>query len=1059
MKSLTIFLLLFTVHSFGQTIKRAEYFFDTDPGKGSGTSLSVTQGSSINALHTVSIASLGNGPHTFSYRVLDSNGAWSHVATRTFFIITPVVFVNASSIKKAEYFFDHDPGSGSATPLSITTANSQDNNFVLNISSLTPGFHQLCARYQDNLGRWSMFAQRTFYIAPAVISSSSSTLKKAEYFFDSDPGTGHAITMPITAGSTENNLFTIDLSSLSPGFHQLMIRYQDNLGRWSLSTNRSFYIVSPASLVTTSAVKKAEYFFDHDPGTGHATPISITSSASQDNNFIIDISALPSGFHQLAVRYQDNLGRWSAFTNRTFYVLPGNIVSPTLQKIEYFIDSDPGINHGINFNFTPSASVNQLFTIDLGATPSGNHVLYVRTKDSSGYWSEPVVSAPFTIQSCTAPAAPPGIDGSRCDSGSVTLSANGATGSQQYRWYDDATINAISFTGPSFSTQSLNSSRDYYASIFDPSTGCESNRTKVTANVTIIPKPILSPSGALTLCQGNSVSIAAPAGYATYDWGSGPSTVQQITASTSASYTVKVSDGTCTSAVSDPLVLTIVPVPVKPIIQALGSTTICGSGSVTLTAPAGAQSYLWSTGETTSQIVTSLSGNYSVQISDANNCQSVPSPSVAVQVLATPTKPVVTVTGSTVLCNNSSVILSAPVGYTIYQWSNGAATPEVIVSTPGNYSVTAGNGTCTSPSSDPVTVTAGIPPSKPVVQITGSTSICGSGSVTLTAPIGFSRYLWSDNSSNQTLVANAAGNYSVQAFDSNNCQSSPSDQVVVKIVSVPTKPAITVIGATSLCINSSVILSAPQGFSNYQWSDGSITQQVVITTAGNYSVKVGNGPNCLSASSDAVTVSLTNLPCNSSGGNPVNTPPSITSSTIDIPAETKGTFDLKTLITKGSAGIDFSTLRIVSAPASGVKAIIDGSYNLILDYTGNSFSGKENIDIRICDSLNSCTERMLVIDVVASIVVFNAVSPHPDGLNDFFLLKYIDKIEETKKNRVTIVDRSGNEVFSISDYNNSDRVFDGHDNQGKELPSGTYYYRIDFVSGRPTLSGFLSLKR
>jgi len=29
----------------------------------------------------------------------------------------------------------------------------------------------------------------------------------------------------------------------------------------------------------------------------------------------------------------------------------------------------------------------------------------------------------------------------------------------------------------------------------------------------------------------------------------------------------------------------------------------------------------------------------------------------------------------------------------------------------------------------------------------------------------------------------------------------------------------------------------------------------------------------------------------------------------------------------------------------------------------------------------------------------------------------------------------------------------------REVNEGTYYYRIDFASGRPTLTGFISLKR
>jgi gliding motility-associated-like protein len=170
---------------------------------------------------------------------------------------------------------------------------------------------------------------------------------------------------------------------------------------------------------------------------------------------------------------------------------------------------------------------------------------------------------------------------------------------------------------------------------------------------------------------------------------------------------------------------------------------------------------------------------------------------------------------------------------------------------------------------------------------------------------------------------------------------------------------------------------------------------------------------------------------------------------------------LKRLIKRSDygAGVNFSTLRIAFPLTNGTNALITTSDSLWIDFKETNYVGLDSIGIQVCDSVGSCTERTLTVHVVAQIEVFNAVSPYPDGLNDFLNLKYIDKIDDTKKNKVTIVDRWGNEVFSVSDYNNSDRVFKGNDNTGKELPSGTYYYRIDFESGRQTLSGFLSLKR
>jgi gliding motility-associated-like protein len=1043
-------------------IKKAEYFFDSDPGTGKAMPLSISPGATQTNTFYLDISSLTSGFHQLSIRYQDNLGYWSLTANRTFYIVPAINTVNATAITKAEYFFDIDPGLGSATSVSIASGATQNNLFAIDISSLSAGFHQLGFRYKDNKGHWSLFANRTFYIVPPINVNPVTSIVKSEYFFDVDPGTGKGMPIAISASATENNNFALDISSLQPGFHQLAIRYQDNLGRWSMFTNRTFYIVPQANINLATSVIKAEYFFDTDPGPGKATTISIAASGSQNNNFALDISSLQPGFHQLGIRYQDNLKRWSTFSNRTFYIIQGKIITDNLQRVEYFIDTDPGVNKATPLSFTATPALNQVFTIDLGTTPPGNHMLYVRVKDTNGYWSEPVVSSPFTIASCTVPTAPIGTNGSRCDVGSVTLSASGAAGSQQYRWYADGTTNTISFTGTSYSTPSLNGNTDFYASVFDPSTGCESSRTKVSANVTIIPKPILNPSGSITLCQGNSFNISAPVGYASYTW-SNSATTPGITVSTSANYSVTVSDGTCTSPASDPLVLTVVPAPAKPIVLTPSSTTICGIGTVTLTAPASASQYLWSDGSFNQQLVANTSGNYSVKITDSNNCQSISSDPVAVQILPVPNQPIISVTGSTTLCNNSNVVLSAPSGFTSYQWSTGATTQQIIVSAAGNYSVVVSNGNCSSVASNPIAVTAGSPPSKPSVQVFGTTTICGNGSVTLTAPAGAASYLWSNGSTTQQLTVSAAGNYSVQIIDANNCESIASDQVVVQVVTVPPKPVITPLGQTALCNNSSVILSAPAGFANYQWSDGAVTQQIVATAAGNYSVEVGNGQNCLSAASDPVAVSLTNLPCNSGAPPPITNPnyvpPAFASVSFSIAVGNSASFNLKKLITPGSYNVQFSSLKIVHKPASDTTALIDSNYDLILDYEGITFVGKDSIDLAVCDTLGACTSRYFKIEVTASIEVFNAVSPFPDGINDFFNLKYIDKIDETKKNKVTIVDRWGSEVFSISDYNNADRVFNGNDNSGKELPTGTYYYRIDFESGRPTISGFLSLKR
>jgi gliding motility-associated-like protein len=152
-------------------------------------------------------------------------------------------------------------------------------------------------------------------------------------------------------------------------------------------------------------------------------------------------------------------------------------------------------------------------------------------------------------------------------------------------------------------------------------------------------------------------------------------------------------------------------------------------------------------------------------------------------------------------------------------------------------------------------------------------------------------------------------------------------------------------------------------------------------------------------------------------------------------------------------------LRIIEPPLSGAAASIDASGNLTINYAGISFSGQDRLTIEVCDSEGICVQQQLFIEVTGDILVMNGLSPNGDNANDFFQIKYIDALESTRQNRVTIFNRWGDAVFETTNYNNRDNVFTGQNQNGNELPSGTYLYRIEFSGGRSPLTGYLVLKR
>lgn len=84
------------------------------------------------------------------------------------------------------------------------------------------------------------------------------------------------------------------------------------------------------------------------------------------------------------------------------------------------------------------------------------------------------------------------------------------------------------------------------------------------------------------------------------------------------------------------------------------------------------------------------------------------------------------------------------------------------------------------------------------------------------------------------------------------------------------------------------------------------------------------------------------------------------------------------------------------------------------------------------------------------VIVYNAVSPNGDGVNDTFL---IEGIKDYPDNSVEIYNRWGVKVYDAKSYNESDVMFRGYSdgrvtvNRGKKLPTGTYFYILRYTKG------------
>ena len=366
-------------------VDNIEYFFDDDPGYGSGTAFTAfTAQQVVSVVENIPTTALSNGFHTLFIRAQAEGGRWGIPEPRLVFVDpSGTGIVNVSNI---EYFFDDDPGYGSGTAFTAFTAQDVV-SVVENIptTSLSNGFHTLFIRAQAEGGNWGIPEQRLVFVDPS--GAGIVNVDNIEYFFDDDPGYGSGTAFTaFTAQEVVSVVENIPTTSLSNGFHTLYIRAQAEGGRWGIPEQRLVFVdPTGTGIVNVGAM---EYFFDDDPGYGSGTPFTAFTAEEVVNVMEnIPTGSLTPGFHTLYVRAQSEGGSWGLPVLRGVFVDPADVgVVKQIDRLEYFIDDDPGFGNGTQLPVTPDANVNEMFTILAASLPVGEHSLTIRARDETGAW-------------------------------------------------------------------------------------------------------------------------------------------------------------------------------------------------------------------------------------------------------------------------------------------------------------------------------------------------------------------------------------------------------------------------------------------------------------------------------------------------------------------------------------------------------------------------------------------------------------------------------------------------------------------------------------------------
>jgi gliding motility-associated-like protein len=444
------------------------------------------------------------------------------------------------------------------------------------------------------------------------------------------------------------------------------------------------------------------------------------------------------------------------------------------------------------------------------------------------------ISAPITVTVQNPPIATNlGGPYTQCG-GNITLDAQNAGLGALYLWNNNATSQLLT----------VQQSGTYFVTITNSCGSVQSSSALI--NILSVPQaPVISANGPTTICSNNDVTITSDI-QPNYLWSNGE-TVQSITVTQTGDYSVSVSAANGCSATSN---IISVNVQVPPLATDLGGPYLQCGGIVTLDAGNSntGSTFLWSNGETTQIIIVSISGNYSVQISNA--CGNVTSTTADVTLFSAPNAPVISANGATTICQGSSVDLTSSISSGIL-WSNNNTTPTITVTTAGNYSVlfTDVNG-CTATSN---IITVVVDAILVATDLGGPFVQCG-GTITLDAgnPSTNNIYSWNSGQVSQSITVNANGNYF--ATITNSCGSVTTTTADVTINPLPQTPTISASGPLNFCNGSGTLTLTSSSAANNLWSNGLTSQAITVDTSGSFTVSAVDPAGCSATSLPTIVV-------------------------------------------------------------------------------------------------------------------------------------------------------------------------------------------------------------
>ncbi|ADR20544.1 hypothetical protein MATR_18330 [Marivirga tractuosa] len=398
------------------------------------------------------------------------------------------------------------------------------------------------------------------------------------------------------SGATNKNYQASSLSS-SKDFQRRVI----SCGKTAYSNVVSVVVNTVPSLPSANSVSRC--------GSG---TLSLSASVGSNGNTIRWYTALKGGSHfRQSTSYSPSLS-----SSKTYYISSYNTntgcessrvsISATVNSIPatptassasrcgagaVSLSGSIGSN-GNTIRWYTSSSGGSHFRQSTSYSPSlsSSKTYYISSYNTSTGCESSRVSISATVNSI--PSTPTASSSSRCGAGTVSLSGTIGSNGNTIRWYTSSSGGSHFRQSTSYSP-SLSSSKTYYISSYNTSTGCESSRVSISA--TVNPIPALPTAYSDARCGAGTLSLAGAIGsngntIRWYTSSSGGSHFRQSTSynpSLSSSKTYYISSYNtntgCESArVSVGAIVRTIPNAPSP-----NSDSRCGSGIVSLSGTAG----------------------------------------------------------------------------------------------------------------------------------------------------------------------------------------------------------------------------------------------------------------------------------------------------------------------------------------------------------------------------------------------------------------------------------------------------------------------------------------